>query len=172
MIKDKRGGDKYNNLSSNMREEERSIASLARSNTIFDRAIDGSGTQNVGSVSEAILDKYFNEAKTSEIIVTDERIGHVKKDHPDEYEFFKRNIRNILSDPDIIAIEKEGESLTHFLLYVKKFDEFGNYKAVISIEMADNNKKNSVISFYPIGHDNEKVQKLEDKNFVIYRKRK
>ena len=123
----------------------------------------------------ALLKKHFPNAITDEVIVTDERVGHVKDHHPNEYDLFKKEIRRVIAEPDEII--KEGAT-KGTLLYIRKLDEKG-YKAIVRVTLADDahpEYKNGVMSFYPIGgtgaDTDRAIEKLENKknNVVIYKR--
>ena len=143
------------------------------SKPIMDKAPDGSGTQKIGSIRKALLDRVFPSATTTAVIVRDESIQHVKEHHPDVYDVFKREIRNVIKQPDEIIQETANRGTLYF---VKDIESIG-YRAVVRVNLAADNKpdySNSVITFHQIGSDPKKLKRLETRNGnkVVYRRRR
>lgn len=44
----------------------------------------------LGKINTHLLEQEFGSLKTDEIIVTNERITHIKERHPEDYELFKK----------------------------------------------------------------------------------
>lgn len=99
------------------------------------------------------IDKYgcvIDDIVTSEVIITDERIQHIKDRHPNDYERFCSYIPEIIDNPDYII--KAAKPNTAVLL--KEIDEKGEkFKLVLRIKIHDDpeNYKNSVLTFWRIG---------------------
>ena len=99
------------------------------------------------------IDKYCcvtNHITTSEVIITDERIKHIKDRHPNDYERFCSYIPEIIDNPDYII--KAAKPNTAVLL--KEIDEQGDkFKLVLRLKINDDPEgyKNSVLTFLRIG---------------------
>ena len=62
----------------------------------------------VGKINREIYKCVTEDIVTDEVIITDERIAHIKERHPNDYERFISYIAEILADPDyIIEANKE-----------------------------------------------------------------
>lgn len=46
--------------------------------------------RNLGKINTKILEKEFGKIQTDEIIVTNERIDHIKERHPEDYNLFEK----------------------------------------------------------------------------------
>ena len=89
------------------------------------------------------------DIRTSEVIITDERIAHIQERHPDDFERFSGYFREIIEKPDyIIADERPNTALV-----LKAFEEQGE-RFRLSLRLvtpADNpNYMNSIITFLKI----------------------
>lgn len=108
----------------------------------------------------------FEKIQTDEIIVTNERIDHIKERHPEDYNLFEKYGKESVSSPDLIIKDVKNKS-TVFM--IKKLPET-NLNVVVRVVLeTDNSKwKNSVMTFYRIRERN--LKKLIEKNGVLYKK--
>lgn len=117
----------------------------------------GSDVQTVGHID---IEKYrciTDDITTDEVIITPERIQHIKDRHPGDYERYFRYIKEIVEDPDYILEANKPNSA----LVLKHIEENGkNYKLILRLKTScdSDEYKNSVISF----------QKVEDKRYTRY----
>lgn len=104
----------------------------------------------VGKINRDIYKCIVNDIVTNEVIITDERIQHIKNRHPEDYERFFLYISQIIENPDyIIRANKENMGVL-----MKKIEMSGEkFKLVLKIAVKNDPKgyKNSVISFWHIG---------------------
>jgi hypothetical protein len=108
----------------------------------------------------------FVKIQTDEIIVTNERISHIKERHPEDYNLFEKYGRESVISPDLII-----KDLKHCgtVFMVKKLPETNlNVVVRVVLETDDNNLKNSVMTFYRIRDKN--LKKLIEKNRLLYKK--
>lgn len=125
-----------------------------------------SEVQSLGKINTAVFEKEFGKIQTDEIIVTNERLSHIKNRHPEDYALFERYGKESVSTPDLI-IKDEKNKGTVFM--VKKLPDI-NINAVVRVvlESDDRRLKNSVMTFYRIG--DKKLKKLIEKNSLLYKK--
>ncbi|MDD6446711.1 PBECR2 nuclease fold domain-containing protein [Oscillospiraceae bacterium LCP25S3_E10] len=107
---------------------------------------------NVHTVGKIDIDKYkcvTDGIKSSEVIITDERIQHIKDRHPNDYEKYCGYMRDIVSNPDyIIEANKPNTALL-----LKSFSEGGEqFKTILRLVTSSDNPKfkNSIITFMKI----------------------
>ena len=103
---------------------------------------------------------------TDEVIITDERIQHIKEHHPNNYEQYYSYMRSIIENPEyIIEANKPNTALI-----LKSFSN-GNetFKTVLRlITSSDNSKfKNSIITFMKI-NEKEWNRLLKNKK-ILYK---
>ena len=101
--------------------------------------------RNLGKINIKILEKEFEKIQTDEIIVTNERIDHIKERHPEDYNLFEKYGKESVSSPDLIIKDVKNKS-TVFM--IKKLPET-NLNVVVRVVLeTDNSKwKNSVMTF-------------------------
>lgn len=122
--------------------------------------------QSLGNIDIQVLTKEFVKIQTDEIIVTNERIAHIKERHPEDYNLFEKYGRESVISPDLI-IKDLKHCRTVFM--VKKLSETNlNVVVRVVLETDDNNLKNSVMTFYRIRDKN--LKKLIEKNRLLYKK--
>ena len=46
------------------------------------------GTLLLGEIESSLLQGYFGELRTKEVVVTEERMEHIRKRHPEDVELF------------------------------------------------------------------------------------
>ena len=121
---------------------------------------------SLGKINIEILRSEFGSLRTDEIIVTDERIDHIKNRHPEDYNLFTRYGVSSVSDPDFV-IKDEKNKGTVFM--VKKLPDTNlNVVVRVVLESDDIKLKNSVMTFYRLRDKN--LKKLIDKNALLYKK--
>lgn len=104
----------------------------------------------VGKIDRNIYKCITDDIVTDEVIITDERIQHIKDRHPNDYERFYNYIPEIISDPDFII--KANKPNTAVIL--KEIEERGEkFKLVLRIKVQNDPEeyKNSIMTFWHIG---------------------
>ena len=120
----------------------------------------------LGNINLSVLEKEFGKLQTSEIIITSERITHIKERHPIDYELFETYIEQCVQDPDYIIRDRKNRN-TVFM--IKKLPDTNlNVVSKLALDADKNGLKNSVMTFYRIRERN--LQKLKNKNAILYRK--
>lgn len=66
--------------------------------------------RNLGKINIKILEKEFGKIQTDEIIVTNERIDHIKERHPEDYNLFEKYGKESVSSPDLIIKDVKNKS--------------------------------------------------------------
>lgn len=120
----------------------------------------------LGKIDTQLLEKEFGKLKTDTVIVTNERLEHITKQHPQDIDYFYNYALTVIQNPDII-IKDLKNSETVFMV---KFLENTNLNVIVKLvlEGNDENIQNSVMTFYRIRTSN--LKKLEKNNKVLYKK--
>lgn len=89
--------------------------------------------------------------RTDEVIITEERIQHIREHHPNNYERFVSYIPQIIAEPDYI-IEANKD---HTAVILKEFsaEHAEKFKLILRLSVSEDpdGYKNSIISFWEIG---------------------
>lgn len=120
----------------------------------------------LGKINTGNLEVEFGKIISDEIIVTFERINHIKERHPEDYALFEQFGKNAVENPDIIINDKKNVG-TVFM--IKKLENT-NLNVVVRVVLETDNPKykNSVMTFYRIRERN--LKKLMEKNGIVYKK--
>lgn len=124
--------------------------------------------QVVGKIDIEIYKCVTEDIVTDEVIITDERIGHVKERHPNDFEQYCEYLREIIEEPDYIIESNKANTA----LILKEFidSEERKFKTVLRLKTSSDNPefKNSVITFMKI-NDREWSRLIRNKR-VLYKK--
>lgn len=121
----------------------------------------------VGEIDVEIYKCVTKNFVTKEVIITDERIQHIKERHPDNYEKYCKYLTEIVEHPDYII--KSNKPNTALVLKEICVDgEF--FKTVIRIATScdDPLYKNSIITFMKINQ--KEWNRLLRNKLVLYKK--
>lgn len=120
----------------------------------------------LGNIDISILGKEFGKLQTSEIIVTDERITHIKERHSMDYDLFKEYGAECVQNPDYVV--KDNRNKGTVFLVMKLPDTNLNIVSRLALDTDEKGLKNSVMTFYRIRERN--LKKLIEKNTLLYKK--
>ncbi len=103
----------------------------------------------VGKLDKNIYKCVTPDIQTDEVIITDERIEHIKQRHPSDYEIYYKYMQEMVENPDYIVEANKPNSA----LILKSFSDGDvQFKTILRIiTLTDNsNFKNSIITFMKI----------------------
>ncbi len=151
-----------------MSNTENQLDKLSQSDILETANVDEAvEVYTVGKIDRGIYSCIAEDIVNDEVIITDERIAHIREHHPNDYERFCSYIPEIVREPDyIIEANKENTGIL-----LKEVTESGEkFKLVLRIAVKSDPEgyKNSVISFWHIG-DTTWRKTLKNKK-VLYRK--
>ena len=121
--------------------------------------------ENLGKLNLKLLKNKFLNLKTDEIIVTHERIKHIKQRHMEDYELFLRYGKQCVQQPDIIL--KDEKNLGTIFM-IKRISET-NLNVIVRLALNSDKEglKNSVMTFYRVSDKN--LKKLMEKHEILYK---
>lgn len=128
---------------------------------------------SLGKIDLSLLKDEFGKIHTDEIIITEERINHIKMRHPEDYSLFNIYGAICVKDPDYII--KDGKHDGTIFMVKKLEDTNLNVVVRIALETDDKGIMNSVMTFYRIRERNlikliRKNSSLTDKDALLYKK--
>ena len=106
--------------------------------------------QIVGKINIATYRCVSAEIVTDEVVMTEERIEHIRKRHPNDYERFCTYIPRMIAEPDYIVQANKANTA----VILKEIKENGEkFKLILRIKMQHDpaDYRNSVLSFWHIG---------------------
>ena len=128
---------------------------------------------SLGKIDLSLLKDEFGKIQTDEIIITEERINHIKMRHPEDYSLFNIYGAICVKDPDYII--KDGKHDGTIFMVKKLEDTNLNVVVRIALKTDDKGIMNSVMTFYRIRERNlikliRKNSSLTGKDALLYKK--
>ena len=118
----------------------------------------------LGNLDPAPLTPIFGHLQTTEVIITDERIRHIKERHPEDFRLFEEYGQETVLLPDMLI--RDGKH-TGTVFVVKKLPDTNlNVVLRLVLDTDDPDFKNSVMTFYRLRERN--LKKLLEKNQLLY----
>lgn len=110
----------------------------------------GVEVHTIGRINKNIYKCVTEDIVTDEVIITDERITHIKERHPNDYERFFSYIPDIIGNPDYI-IEATKPNTAVILKEIENQGE--KFKLVLRLKVKNDpaEYKNSIMTFWHIG---------------------
>ena len=111
-----------------------------------------SGENNVHELWYIDTDLYScvtKDIQSNEVVITEERIEHIKTHHPNDYESFIKYAAEILQNPDYI-LEANKPDTAFILKHIT--DNGKRYEMILKLRTSSDpeNYKNSVITFLKV----------------------
>lgn len=120
----------------------------------------------VGKIDLSIFSCVAENILSDEVIITEERIQHIKERHPNDFERYYRYMQEIITSPDYIVEANKPNTA----LILKSFEEEHlPFKTVLRLITSSDDSafKNSIITFMKI-NDREWARLLKNKK-VLYK---
>ena len=104
----------------------------------------------IAHIDKSIFSCVSDKIATTEVIITEERIEHIKERHPNDYETYSQYIPSIIESPDYIIEEpKHPDSAVLMKEIVVAETRFQLVLRLVT-STEDEERKNSVITFLKI----------------------
>lgn len=150
-------------------EQQNKVANNDESDIIFIKDTkEVINLHSVGKIDREIYKCITEDIVTDEVIITDERIGHIKERHPNDYERYYEYLKEIVENPDFI-VETNKPKTALILKEIVESDE-KRFKTVLRLTTPTDNPefKNSIITFMRI-NEKEWSRLLRNKK-ILYKK--
>ena len=110
---------------------------------------------HIGKIDIKIYSVITQDISSDDIIITDERIEHIKNRHPKDIELFYRYIREIIESPDYI-LEANRPNTAFVLKNIAENNR--NFQVIVKLKTSaeSNEYKNSIITFLQINENKYK----------------
>lgn len=127
-----------------------------------------SQARSVGKIDKNIYKCITEDIVTDEVIMTDERIKHIKERHPNDYERYYEYMKEIVEQPDYII--EANKPNTALILKEIKVSEEKQFKTILRLTTSTDNPgfKNSIITFMKI--NNKEWNRLLRNKQILYKK--
>jgi hypothetical protein len=125
-----------------------------------------SDVHSIGEIDIEIYKCVTEDIQTNEVIITDERIQHIKDRHPNDYETFFSYMSEVVAEPEYIIEANKPNTALILKSFTNGKEQF---KTVLRLVTSVDDKafKNSIITFMKI---NEKEwNRLIKNKKVLYK---
>lgn len=128
------------------------------------------GVSDVRKVCDLDIETYrcvTPDIQTSEVIITEERIAHIKERHPDDYERYAQYLTEMIQRPQYIL----EDPVPATAVILQEFSEGGeHFRLVLKLAIIekDTEKKNSIITFLKISE--KKFKKYLRNKIILYKR--
>ncbi len=119
----------------------------------------------LGKLNTKPLTEEFGELYTDEVIVTDERLEHIKTHHPEDYELFEQYGKDTVLSPDEILVDNKHPATVLMIKHLP--DSNLNVIVRLALDPEHPDYKNSIMTFYRIRESN--LAKLRKKSKTLYK---
>lgn len=113
------------------------------------------------------LTSTFDGLRTEEVVVTEERLAHIKLRHPEDFALFCEYGKQAIENPDIIAEDTKHENTVFVIRHLPETNL--NVVVRLALDTDEPGYKNSVITFYRLREKN--LKKLLERNPVLYKRK-
>lgn len=122
----------------------------------------------IGRLDREIFKVVTEDITTDEVIITEERIAHIKKNHPNIFDEIRPFLNLALSEPDYILEDEENKNTGLILKEISEHDL--KFKVVLRIHTSSDPEgfKNSIISAWKIS-DSRWINYVNNKK-VLYKR--
>ena len=121
----------------------------------------------IGKIDMNIYRCVSENITEDDVIITEERISHIKERHPYDFEKYCDYLRKIVEEPDYIIQSNKSNTA----LILKAFDEEDNsFKTILRLKTSsdDSKFKNSIITFMKI--NKKEWNRLLRNKPILYKK--
>ncbi len=122
----------------------------------------------IGKINKEILGEYRKKIITDRVIITNERIEHIKKRHLDDYERYIKYIPDVLYNPDYILEDRENKDTILMLKKIEKQEKKIQVVVKLQTNLKEKEKSNSILTFWHI-RDRSYRSTIKN-NKMIYKK--
>ncbi len=132
-----------------MENTQQKVTNAEKHDTLRETEEKDIEVHTIGRIDKNIYKCVTEDIVTDEVIITDERIAHIKERHPNDYERFCSYIPEIISNPDYIIASNKPNTATVLKQITNNGEKFQLILRIITSK--DNvDFKNSVITFLNI----------------------
>ena len=131
-------------------EPEQKVENSVESGILEAKQTEGDvAVHSVGKIDRTLYQCVTKDIATDEVIITDERIAHIRERHPDDYERFRSLLPELIRNPDYILEDKRPKTA----MVMKEFhDGAEHFRLSLRLVTSDDNPeyKNSIITFMKV----------------------
>ena len=114
--------------------------------------------------NEKVLERWKGVKR--DVVLTDERIEHIRERHPEDYALYHMYISEAVTAPDFVIEDADQDSTAMFIKWIE--EEGINVIVQLAYEGNSSNLLSSVMTMYRIG--TKRLRRLLRNNPVLYRR--
>lgn len=126
----------------------------------------GGSVRTICKIDREIYKVVSPVIRTDEVVITDERVQHIKERHPNDFEKYEKYIADILQNPQYIVEDKAPHTAVILNEYIENGKRF-RLILRLSVPQDPPNYKNSIITFLEISE--RKFNKYLRNKKVLYK---
>lgn len=104
----------------------------------------------IGKIDINKLGKYKYKIVTDDVILTDERIKHIKEHHPGDYEKYSIYISKIINDPDYIIEDNKNLDTVLYMKTIKENNKNIQIVVRLNTNKKEREKQNSILTLWKV----------------------
>lgn len=122
---------------------------------------------NIGKIDKKIYKCIVDDIMTDEVIITEERISHIRERHPNDYELYRNYLKIAVLEPDYIL--EGNKPNTAFILKSMEIKD-KNIQLILRLATSKDSPelKNSIITFLAVS--DKKWNKYLRNKKILYKK--
>ena len=124
--------------------------------------------QYIGELDKQKLGTYSKKIITTDVILTEERIKHIKEHHPGDYEKYGMYIQEVIEEPDYILEDNKNIDTVLYLKNIKNNNKNIQIVVKLNTKQTERNRKNSILTLWKI--KNSTYNQLVRNRKVIWKK--
>ena len=153
------------------KENSTNLLNKTVSNDIISTAKESKAVEDVhfvGKINKDIYSCVTKDIVTDEVIITDERIQHIKERHPNDFERYSEYIRLAVEQPEFIIEANKNKENSALILksFTNKKEQFKMILRLLT-STDDPKYKNSIITFMKI--DDKEWKRLIKNKKILYK---
>ena len=122
----------------------------------------------IGNLDPKYFEKEFGPLKTTEVIVTYERIEHLLARHACDVSWFEEYAVSAIEDPDFILEDSEHKNTVLMIKCLENTNMNVAVRLALEEENDEKHSKNSIMTFYRLRNSN--LKKYKNSKKTIYKK--
>lgn len=106
--------------------------------------------QILGNLDKEKLGKYKNRITTCKVVLTTERVIHIKEHHPSDYELYGKYLSSIINNPDYILDDNKNMDTILLLKTISHIEKTLQLVIRLNTNTEIQDKYNSILTFWKI----------------------
>lgn len=106
--------------------------------------------QYIGKLDRHKIGEHGKNIVTEDVILTGERIKHIKEHHQGDYEQYGRYAKMIIEDPDCVLEDNKNRDTVLYIKTIKESNKNVQVVIKLSTNQEEKDKQNSILTLWKI----------------------